>query len=144
MAEPLEVLYEQQARGQEKYIYFLLAMAGAAIAFAIQRTGDSQLAWSQTPLALAVAFWAMSFWFGIQRLDYMDVFRSANMEHLKHRQVNQRREQMEHTMLDANERVIWYGRAQLNSIVAGALCFVAWHVIEMGLRTHATVPPAAV
>jgi hypothetical protein len=39
---------------QEKYVYFLLAAAGAAIGFALSQTQQATLSWSKLPLAGAV------------------------------------------------------------------------------------------
>jgi hypothetical protein len=39
-------IYRQHRTAQDKYGYFLLAAAGAAIAFAVNQTQGAKLAWS--------------------------------------------------------------------------------------------------
>lgn len=55
----------------DKYTYFSLAAAGAAIAFAVNQTQGAKLAWSQLPLAGAVVCWALSFFCGCRHLEYI-------------------------------------------------------------------------
>jgi uncharacterized protein (DUF2336 family) len=54
-------VYNALRTAQEKYAYFLLAAAGAAIAFAVNQTHDAKLSWAQLPLAAAVLSWGCSF-----------------------------------------------------------------------------------
>ena len=63
-------VYRQHRNAQEKYVYFLLAAVGAAIALTVNQTQVAKLAWSQLPLAGAVSLWALSFYFGCKHLAY--------------------------------------------------------------------------
>jgi hypothetical protein len=56
-----EEIYKATREGQDKYTYFLLAAAGAAVAFAVTQSQTATLTWSKVPLALAVLSWAFSF-----------------------------------------------------------------------------------
>ncbi len=49
---------------QEKYVYFLLAAAAAAIAYAMQRTNGVTLQAQDWALGIAVSCWALSFFGG--------------------------------------------------------------------------------
>ena len=51
-----------------KYTFYLLAVVGAAVGFALNQTQGSVLAWSQIPLGLAVSSWFLSFYFGLRQL----------------------------------------------------------------------------
>jgi hypothetical protein len=53
---------------QEKYSYFLLAAAGAAIAFALQKTEHLSLSWWISPIAIALLCWISSFFFGCKNI----------------------------------------------------------------------------
>ena len=53
---------------QEKYSYFLLAAAGAAIAFALQKTESVSLSWWMSPIAIALLCWTSSFFFGCKNI----------------------------------------------------------------------------
>ena len=52
-----------------KYTFYLLAVDGAAVGFALTQTQGVVLAWSQMPLGLAMVSWSMSFWFGLRQLN---------------------------------------------------------------------------
>jgi hypothetical protein len=69
MANDMQMeVYRALRTGQDKYTYFLLAAAGAAIALAVNQTHDAALAWSQLPLLIGVLCWALSFVFGCLHL----------------------------------------------------------------------------
>lgn len=137
MAEPLELLHDQQSRAFERYTYFLLATAAAAIAFGVQRTEDASLQWSQLPLGFAVITWAISFWCGIERLNAVETVRSANMEIIKLALRHQRLPELESQMQAANRRAHRFWEAQFIFIATGAILFVIWHIVEMYLRRSA-------
>lgn len=56
-------LYRAHRTAQDKYTYFILAAAGAAIAFALNQTHDATLSWFKLPLGAAVLCWGLSFFF---------------------------------------------------------------------------------
>src|SRR5690554_2121292 len=82
-SDTARAVYSAHRTAQEKYTYFLLAAAGAAIGFAVTRTSDAPLAWSQVPLALAVSEWGLSFFFGCRHLNYVQSTLYANNELLR-------------------------------------------------------------
>ncbi len=136
---------------QEKYVYFLLAAAGAAIAIAVNQTQGAKLALSQLPLACAVALWALSFFFGCKHLLYVESTLFANADLLKveaggHPLVGGNPQLMAiasegiRAAIESNSK--WsarYGRWQFSCLVLGALSYLGWHVLEMWLRSIATV-----
>ena len=63
----LEV-YRQHRVSQDKYAYFLLAAAGAAIAFSLNQTHSAALSRSHWSLAGAGLCWGLSF-LGLSKLD---------------------------------------------------------------------------
>jgi hypothetical protein len=63
----LSELHKAHRDSAEKYIYFLLAAAGAAIAFAATQTQSATLTWIKLPLGLAVLCWGMSFSAGVAK-----------------------------------------------------------------------------
>ncbi len=54
--------------GQDKYTYFLLAAAAAAIGLALNRTHGNAFALTMIPLGLAVTSWGVSFYFGCTKV----------------------------------------------------------------------------
>jgi hypothetical protein len=55
--EPRLEIYRQIRTAQEKYTYFMLAAAGACIAFAVTKTQEAVLAWHHLLLAGSVLCW---------------------------------------------------------------------------------------
>jgi len=62
-------IYKQHREAQNKYAYFLLAVAASAIALSLKRTTNLKITYSMIPLALAVLSWGFSFFCGCRRLD---------------------------------------------------------------------------
>ncbi|MDZ4818739.1 MAG: hypothetical protein SGJ20_07180 [Planctomycetota bacterium] len=151
-------LYRAHRTGQDKYDYFLLAVAGGAIALAVNQTQNATLAWSQIPLAVAVLSWGISFWSGCRRLYHVNTGLGANLELLLvqsgSRDVGGGPERvrvietaLRDLMKDTGQRASTFFKWQFSLLVFGAVSFVGWHVLEMGLRAEAQPPrqqPAAI
>lgn len=140
-------VYRQLRDAQSKYAYFLLTAASAAIAFFVTQTKGAYLMWSQIPLGLAVVLWAVSFYFGCRHLAYVSSNLYANCELFsiqagQHPRVGSNPsmveaaargllEAMESNSDHANRFAHW----QFRLLVAGGVLYVAWHILEMYLRT---------
>ncbi len=145
-------VFKAHREAQNKYTYFLLAAAAAAIAFAVNKTSAVALARSQAPLALAVLSWGLSFFAGTRHLAYVSSTLYANVDLLRvesgqHPEVGGDpqliaaagqgiRSAIEWNSERANRWAHW----QFRLLVAGAVLYVAWHVLEMYLR--GVSPPA--
>jgi hypothetical protein len=140
-------IYRQHRIAQDKYGYFLLAAAGAAIAFTVNQTQGAKLAWSQLPLACAVALWALSFFFGCRHLEYVESVLFVNSEFLQiitgeDPQIGmhpQRVAVASKAFREAIEsKVKWasrFARWQFRCLVLGAVAYLVWHVVGMWLRS---------
>jgi hypothetical protein len=62
--------YRDHIASAEKYIYWIMASAGAGIALSIN-TDAKAMSWDQTLLLLAIILWSCSFWAGILTLREM-------------------------------------------------------------------------
>ena len=113
--EVLIELYKQHRVGQDKYAYFLLAVAASAVGFAVQKTTGVGVQWSQLPLAVATGLWVMSFFFGCKHLLWSQAALTANIDLIKN-------------MLS---KAMFYGKWQFLLLVIGAVFFLVWHVLEM-------------
>ncbi|WP_350297085.1 hypothetical protein [Limnohabitans sp. Rim8] len=136
-------LHKAHTDAQDKYTYFLLAAAGAAIAFAVQKTEGMSLSWWLTPVALATAAWAGSFFFGCKNLSWVGAALSANYALLQLRQgshpkqpphpqlleaaINGTTTALEGNVLQAQRFALW----QFRLLVIGAALLIAWRVLEM-------------
>lgn len=142
-------VYRALREAQNRYTYYLLFAAAAAIALCVNQTHGAALSWAQVPLAAAALCWGLSFFFGCRQLAYVQSSLYANMALLEvedgrnplagaHPQLVAAasggiRQAIEHNSNRANR----YGRWQFRLLVAGALLYVAWHVLEMYLKTTA-------
>ena len=75
----IALLHKQHQTGQDKFTYFLLAAAGAAIAFAVQKTEGLLLSWWLLPVAFATLCWGVSFYFGCKNLVWVQTSIFANL-----------------------------------------------------------------
>ena len=139
-------VYKALREAQNKYTYFLLAAAGAAIALAVNQTQGTAMAWSQIPLAAAGLSWGLSFFFGCRHLAYVNSTLYANAELLRvergqHPEVGAHPQMMAaasegiRRAIETNsERANRLGHLQFRFLIAGAVLYVVWHILEMYLR----------
>jgi len=131
---------------QDKYVYFLLAAAGAGIGLAVNLTQDEKLMFSHIPLAATVLSWGVSFFFGGRHLAYVSATLYANAELFRVQQGQHPEVGAHPQMMDAavrgieqaiehnSERANRFAHWQFRFLIAGAVLFVLWHVLEMYLR----------
>jgi hypothetical protein len=143
----LEV-YRAYRAGQEKYVYFLLAGAGAATAFAVTQTRDLPISWTQIPLAAAVLSWGISFYSGCMMVRYglsnlfanFDLLRVQIGRHPKAGTDPAVIEAASEGILEAmqsNDTALGrWSLAQFRCLIAGAGLYLAWHILEMHQRTQ--------
>jgi hypothetical protein len=140
-------IYRQLRTSQEKYIYFLLAAAGAAITLVVHQTQEAKLGISQIPLACAVALWALSFFFGCRHLLYVNAVLYSNSTLLEveagdhaltgrdPQRITAASEGIRKAMETNAERSSTFARLQFISLMLGAIFYIAGHIYEMWLRT---------
>lgn len=140
-------IYRALREAQNKYSYFLLAAAGAAIALALNQTQGAALQWSHVPAGGAVVCWGFSFFFGCRHLAYVSSALYSNAQHF-------RAERGHHPLVGSDPQRIAiasaafkaaaeenasrgnrFGHLQFRWLVAGAICYIGWHVLEMYLRS---------
>ena len=140
-------LYRQHRTAQDKYVYFLLAAAGAAIALVVGETKGAGLHLSQLPLAGAVVLWSLSFYSGCRQLVCVELTLFANIglaqvQEGVHPEVGRNQELAQlaaegiRTAIEQHSsRAGRYGRGQFILFVLGALSYLIWHVYGMCMRT---------
>lgn len=141
-------IYRQLRTSQEKYIYFLLAAAGAAITLAVHQTQGAKLVLSQIPLACAVSLWALSFFFGCRHLGYVNAILYSNSTLLEveagnnalagrdPQRIAAASEGIRNAMEANAEKSSRFAELQFTSLILGAIFYLAWHIYEMWLRTQ--------
>lgn len=149
MDEQIEV-FRNITASQEKYDYFLMSVAGAAIAFAIHRTTGNALNRPMVLLGFAVFLWATSFLAGIRRRNYIASNLFANFELLKvqsgtHPEIGNHPVKIAAAEKGINnaceyntKRAEFWANVQLYSLIIGALFFIVWHIIDMSLQAKIT------
>ena len=131
---------------QRKYTYFLLAAAGAALAFALNQTQGVGFSWSQIPLAIAVLCWGLSFLSGCRYVHYLgstlydncmlgQVLSGQDPDLGAHPQlVHAASERIRQRIKSNSETAGRIGKGQFRWLVCGGLFYIVWHVLEMALR----------
>jgi hypothetical protein len=139
----LQSLHKAHSDSQNKHTYFLLAAAGAAIGFAVQKTEGQILSWWLLPVALATLLWAASFYFGCKNIDLVQRSMSANFNLLQLKQGMHPEQPPNPQVCEAAisgvtqalhvniERAGFYARWQFRTLIAGAVSFIVWRVIEL-------------
>ncbi|MFZ1081826.1 MAG: hypothetical protein WAO19_07865 [Candidatus Kryptoniota bacterium] len=139
-------IYKSLRAAQEKYDYFLLAASGAAIGFAMTQTRTASISWSQIPLGFAVVCWGLSFFFGCRHLQYVASSLYANFELTKvqngsnplsgtdPQRIQAASEGIRKAIQSNSDRSNCLARLQFRLLVAGAICYIAWHILGMSLR----------
>lgn len=145
--EESRLLYNQIRSAQDKYVYFLLAIAASVIAFTMQITKDSIFSPTLIPLGLAVLFWSLSFYCGCRNIRYNNSNMLANFSLLQvesgnHPQAGNNTDYIEAAsegirdwMSENQTKIVSYGSWQFRFIILGGVAFVIWHLFEMAVRT---------
>jgi hypothetical protein len=143
------------ASAEEKYAYYLLAIAAAAVAYAMERTTNVTIHWTDSLLGLAVLCWALSFWAGcrnrqhrlstdarnfgtalMQRMGEAELASGVAGPQTEHvRQLIDQFVATEHAASNktAREALSCYGW-QFRLLVLGGVFFMIWHIAGMFLR----------
>jgi hypothetical protein len=148
MTNDAELEIKQALReSQGKYTYFLLAVVGAAIALVVNQTKSASLSWSQLPLAAAFLAWALSFFFGCRNRVYMSstLYTNATLFEVNAGRfklagtnpeaIQVARETLQEIFEEQSSKLNRFAKMQFRFLVVGAILYVAWHVLEMYLRT---------
>ena len=145
MSERAAQLIFEVHKGQSQFAYFQLGVAASAIAFAVHETAGTSLADAPWPLGLAVVLWAVSFALGCFGLDARQgglltnaAFVQATSDiPIHHRTTNvaQVIEEMKDDVAKALQRPSTRFRWQKWALFAGALAYIAGHMMQM-----ATIP----
>lgn len=143
MSQAIPELNRLHAGEQNKYAYFLLAVAASAIALTVQQTQHAGLRWQQIPLAVAVCLWGASFYAGcLNRLSAQralainfDIVLMQGNRHPSIDSTGPNWQQVNREWGAENKRGQATGKVQFRCLVGGAVCFLAWHILEMLART---------
>jgi hypothetical protein len=139
----LHELHRQYTDSQSKYVYFLLAAAGAALGYALQKLEGLALSWDVALALVAIGCWLVSFLCGCKRITWTQSTMYANFTLLQ-LQYGLHPEQpptAQHTQAavsgvrtaierNSNSASTYY-TLQFWFLAAGVLAFIAWRVLQM-------------
>jgi hypothetical protein len=139
-------MYFRHREERDKYAYFLLAAAGSALAFAVQKTDSLTLHWSMMPLACSAILWIASFYFGCKRLLASQEAMRMNYGLLQMASeipaiqkalpmYQEVRKEFTDAVDSHNIRSTTYAKRQFIFLIVGVAFFIAWHVWAIFART---------
>lgn len=132
---------------QDKYTYFLLAVAGASIGFSLSQTQAATISWSKFPFGFSIIFWGASFFCGCRHINYLRSILYTNAELLKIQGgtfpyigmapggIANASQEVYRDIESLSRRAGIYALWQFRCLVAGAISYIIWHVLEMYLRS---------
>lgn len=143
MSNTLSELHKQHQASQDKYTYFLLAAAGACIAFSMEKAQGVPLTWHLALLAVAVLCWASSFYCGCKCANTVQGLLRAN-SNLLSLYAGTHENQPDHPELAAAairgvrsvieqniKRATQFNDWQFRLFASGGVSFVAWGITEV-------------
>jgi hypothetical protein len=140
-------LHRQLRTVQDKHTYFLLATAASAIALALHQTQTRGLEWAMIPLAFAVLFWGASFFCGCKYINFVEATIHVNSDLIKCNngiytpagnnleKITKAIPTLKEIAEKHSDSANCFGKMQFTMLIVGALCYMAWHILEMFLRT---------
>lgn len=136
-------IYKQFHASQDKYTYFLLAAAAAAIGFVVQKSDGSVLTWWLLPAGFSVICWCVSFYYGCRYIELLQSCFSANYE-FRLLQIGNHPEQPSNPLfieaaLNGTQSGMQRlantasnaGKYQFRWLVCGAALFLLWRISEL-------------
>lgn len=138
-------LQGQFRQQQERYIYYLIALAVTSIGFSVYQTSGVPLRYSQLPLGVAVICWALSIYCGLRFIQYSmhGLFLNNAMIDFEQgvhplagthpEKIQMGVEAMRKFFEQANVKGSRNFKLQRRFFYWGAVFFIVWHVYEMYL-----------
>jgi len=140
----------EQLKGQSQFAYFQLGVAASAIAFAIHETQNLRLADAPWPIGLGAGLWALSFalgCFGIQARQGALYINAAYLQTMQqigpaayHTDLSDLVEQMRNDVEASLSRAGLRFGLQMWALFAGALAYVAGHIMHMAALPANSLP----
>ncbi len=132
-------LWKQIQTSQNKYTYFLMAIAASAIAFAFKQVDDRVMEYVLIPLGISIILWALSFYFGCEiiKLVHGEMFfkfhsNFKKTDDYKKTMVKMNEEESQETEFKLVEHI---NKLQLRFFIFGTIFYLVWQFIEMLVRT---------
>ena len=129
-----------------RHAFYLLAVVGAAVGFALNQTKGAVLAYSQIPLGLAMLSWSLSFYFGLRQLRSVLMTLNVNSlllavesgHHPEWSHIPETPEILKDLVAQHGTHAGRFHLWQVQALLTGVFFYVGWHVLEMYLRQHSS------
>lgn len=128
MKEDLNSLGARLAEELSKYIYFLLAASGAAIAYALEQAEGKVLSKDLILLILSLLAWCSSFYFGVRHLR---LHRQHMIENAKALLAVETFEQMKKRLEPFIVEMEQASNLQYVLFIAGVFLYISWRVVVL-------------
>ena len=140
MSDKTSELTKRHFEAVDKYVYFLLAAAGAAIGFAIQKVDNRLFSYSLIPLGLSVLCWVISFYSGCNCIKNKNMATESNLLAMTQYDFTNnlsREDQIKSINLYSKfmTRSKRFSDYQFNFLVIGVILYIFWSILEMYIRT---------
>lgn len=137
MSEREVEVYRLHREVQQKYVYFLLAAAGACVGFSLTQTKGMPLSLELLPIGVAVALWGASFYFGCRQIQALDVALAINFQQLVSKGKGLTDSSYSQAALrkqsEMSKRMV---KRQLGFFIVAAFFYVVGHIWVMWLSAH--------
>jgi hypothetical protein len=127
VSNELNSLSQRIAEELVRYTQFLLAIAGAAIAYALDQSQGKPLTRESVALLLALIFWCGSFYFGICHLRQ---YRQHMIENAKALLQDETFERMQQRLNPFVNNMEIASNLQYLLFFLGVLSYIAWYILE--------------
>lgn len=143
MSNSFSELQKQHQASQEKYTYFMLAAAGACIAYATDKATGVPITYCLFLLALSILCWSASFYCGCKCANTVQALIRANSNLLSLYAGNHESQPKEPELLEAAIRGVRsaidknmirsksYNDWQFRFFVTGGVLFIGWRITEI-------------
>lgn len=126
----------------DKYAYFLLAATGTAIGFGLQKLDGLAPSIASFVCVAAVGLWVLSFYLGLKRIETVMMVVRINAElaafltperetQISGNHIAQTEQLASQQMEEFNIKNARLMRAQFYLLIAGAVFFMVWRVMQM-------------
>jgi hypothetical protein len=138
--QEISKLAELIRTSQLKYIYYVIALNVAGVAFTVQQTIDSSLAMIHIPLAISIICWGAGIIFGFLYINRHENGLFINFNLLQLNMLNTKTPNIEKELLEKLKEVTkkskQFYKAALYLFYVGSVFFVAYHILNMAFCNH--------
>jgi len=128
LKEDVNSLAARLAEELSKYIYFLLAASGAAIAYALKQMEDKSLSSELIFVILALFAWCGSFYFGVRHLR---LHRQHMIENANALLADETSQQMQKHLKPLIEKMESASNLQYVLFIIGVVLYISWRVLAL-------------